>query len=188
MEARSRKVGLLVGRCLIVEEVKQLAGECHARDAAGQPYRWGREHGYVIFGGQKIPLKRPRVRQHGKELGLQSYRALQSDGKMQRAVKDKVVLGVSMRNYAGAVEQFIDGYGIKKSSASRHFVLVSAKKVQELCERQLRDLKLAALVLDGVQYAGQTIIVALGIDENGRKQVLGLYDGPSQTTEGGKGL
>ena len=188
IESMARQVGLLLAQSVIEEEVRQLAGERHARDGQSVPYRWGREDGYLIFGGTKVPLARPRVRHLGKEVALESYDALRRDGKMQRAVKNKVVLGVSMRNYARAVDEFVDGYGIKKSSASRHFVAVSAQKVQELCERKLDGLKLAALILDGVHYAGLTIVVALGIDENGRKHVLGLYDGASENTAVCQGL
>ncbi len=188
LERMARQVGLLLAQSVIEEEVRQLAGDPYHRDGEGAPYRWGQERGYLVFGGQKVPLSRMRLRKNGRELPLESYAALRSGGRMQRAVKDKVVRGVSMRNYAGVVEQFTEAYGIKKSCASRQFVAVSARKVQELCERKLDDLALAALVIDGVQYAGQTIVVALGIGEDGQKHVLGMYDGASENTEVCKGL
>jgi putative transposase len=56
--------------------------------------RWGKQPGYVVFAGQKIPLERPRVRtREGQEVELQSYSQLQQDGKLQRAVQERMVSG-----------------------------------------------------------------------------------------------
>jgi hypothetical protein len=43
---------------------------------------------------------------------------LQQDGRMQRAVRERMVVGLSTRNYRRAVESILDGYGIEKSSVS----------------------------------------------------------------------
>ena len=60
--------------------------------------RWGKQPGYVVFAGQKTPLERPRVRtREGQEVELQSYGQLQQDGKLQRAVQERVVAGLSTR-------------------------------------------------------------------------------------------
>lgn len=34
-----------------------------------------------------------------------------------------------------------------------------------------------ALLIDGIEFAGQTLIVPLGLEENGTKHVLGLWQG-----------
>ena len=71
---------------------------------------WGRQPGYVVFGGQKIPLTRPRVRsRQGEEVELENYRRLQQDGRMQRAVAERIVCGLSTRKYRRAVESVLDG-------------------------------------------------------------------------------
>jgi hypothetical protein len=47
--------------------------------------RWGKQSGYVVFGGQKIPLERPRVRtREGQEVELESYGQLQQARKSLR--------------------------------------------------------------------------------------------------------
>lgn len=99
---------------------------------------------------------------------------------MQRAVAEKVVCGLSTRKYRRAVEAVLDGYGIARSSVSRHFVRATAQQLQELCERRLEALRLVALLIDGIEFAGQTLIVALGVDENGQKHVLGLWQGATE--------
>jgi len=95
----------------------------------------------VVFGGQKIPLERPRVRtREGQEVELQSYGQLQQDGKLQRAVRERLVAGLSTRNYRRAVESVVEGYGIAKSSVSRQFVEASSNQLRVLWERRLEDL------------------------------------------------
>ncbi len=55
----------------------------------------------------------------GEEVALDSYQKLQQDGRMQRAVAERIVCGLSTRKYRRAVESVLDGYGIRKSSVSR---------------------------------------------------------------------
>jgi hypothetical protein len=43
---------------------------------------------------------------------LESYGQLQQDGKLQRAVREGMVAGLSTRNYRRAVESVLEGYGI----------------------------------------------------------------------------
>jgi hypothetical protein len=37
-----------------------------------------------------------------------------------------------------------------------------------LCERRLEDLNLVVLMIDGIHFGGQVLVVALGIAEGGR--------------------
>src|SRR5262249_55185045 len=130
--------------------------------------RWGKQPGYVVFAGQKIPLERPRVRtREGQEVELESYGQLQQDGKLQRAVQERMVAGLSTRNYRRAVESVVEGYGIEKSSVSRQFVEASSNQLRALCERRL---------------------VALGIAEGGEKHVLGVWQGATENTTVVRGL
>jgi hypothetical protein len=43
---------------------------------------------------------------------------LQQNGKLQRAVRERMVAGLSTRNYRRAVESVLEGYGIEKSSVN----------------------------------------------------------------------
>jgi hypothetical protein len=44
-------------------------------------------------------------------------------------------------------------------------------------ERPLGNLKLCAVMIDGIAFDGETFVVALGIGQDGRKTVLGLPTG-----------
>ena len=139
--------------------------------------------------GQKIPLERPRVRtREGQEVELESYGQLQQDGKLQRAVRERMVAGLSTRNYRRAVESVLEGYGIEKSSVSRQFVAASSNQLRVLCERRLEDLNLVVLMIDGIHFGGQVLVVALGIAEGGEKHVLGVWQGATENTTVVKGL
>ena len=143
----------------------------------------------MVFAGQKIPLERPRVRtREGQEVELESYGQLQQDGKLQRAVREGVVAGLSTRNYRRAVESVLEGYGIEKSSVSRQFVEASSNQLRVLCERRLEDLNLVVLMIDGIHFGGQVLVVALGIAEGGEKHVLGVWQGATENTTVVKGL
>ena len=136
-----------------------------------------------MFGGQKAAVERPRVRtREGTEVELDSYARLQHDGRRQRAVREGIVAGLTSRNYRRAVQSVVDGYGIEKSSVSREFVQASAAQLQELCEKQLGDLDLVAILIDGIHLGKQVLVVALGIEISGEKHVLGLWQGATENT------
>jgi len=105
---------ILILRAILENEVTRRAGPPHRPNPTAGCVRWGKQSGYVVFGGQKIPLERPRVRTpEGQEVELQSYGELQQDGKLQRAVRERMVAGLPTRNYRRAVESVVEGYGIE---------------------------------------------------------------------------
>jgi putative transposase len=119
----------------------------------------------------------PRVRTHeGQEVALDNY------GRRQRAVHEGIVAGLTSRNYHRAVESALDGYGIEKSSVSREFVAASATQLKKLCERKLDGLDLVAILIDGIHLGKQVLVVAPGIESNGKKHVLGLWQGATDNT------
>ena len=107
---------------------------------------------------------------------------------MRDLVSRRMVLGLSSRNYEEAVEGFLKGYGIKKSSVSRHFIKATAQQMLEFLERDLTSLELCAIFIDGIQFKGHLLIVALGLDLSGRKHILGLREGATKNSEVCMGL
>jgi putative transposase len=63
---------------------------------------------------------------------------------------------------------------------SRAFVSRTREHLIELMSRPLGDLRLAVLMLDGIELKGRCCIVALGIDTDGTKHPLGLWDGSTE--------
>lgn len=183
VEHLTGQAGLRIVRAILEEEVMRRVGPSHRPDPAAGAVRWGRQGGYVVLDGQKVGVERPRVRtREGKEVPLESYELLQRDGPRQRRVREGILAGLSTRNYRRAVESMLDGYGIEKSSVSRQFVAASAAQLKELCERRLGALDLVAILIDGKEVGGQMVVVALGIEISGEKQVLGLWQGATENT------
>lgn len=175
--------GLKIIRAVIEDEVTRRVGPRYQPAGEGGCLRWGQQPGYVVFAGQKVPVNRPRVRtREGQEVELDTYSRLQHDGRRQRAVREGIVGGLTSRNYQRAVHSVLDGYGIQKSSVSREFVQASAAQLKKLCEKNLAELDLVAILIDGIHLGKQVLVVALGIESSGKKQVLGLWQGATENT------
>ncbi len=181
IEALAGEAGLLIMKALIDEEVEQIAGKRYAHDGEREAVRWGHEEGFVVFAGRKVPMKRPRVREvGGTEVPLERYGMFQNDERMRGSVSQRVLRGVSTRNYAGVIDEVCDGYGIQKSSVSRHWKAATTKELAAMMERPLGDLDLVAIMIDGISFDEFRVVVALGVDSEGEKHVLGLWDGAKE--------
>jgi putative transposase len=131
-----------------------------------------------------VSVERPRIRsrQTGREMKLPNYERLQQEPRLGQAMMDQMALGLSTRNYEHSIQALCDGYGIKKSSVSRHFITASRRELEDLLSRKLSDLKIGAVFLDGVHRGGQCVIVALGVSRDGRKHCLGLWQGATENS------
>jgi putative transposase len=176
------EVGLRVAQCLLEDEVTQRCGERHERQPDRQETRFGHQPGYITIAGQKVSLAKPRVRStSGRgEADLERYRLLQSPSAMPQAALDHLVNGVSTRRYEQVVQLARVGFGVKKSSVSRGFVRASAAEVERLAERRFEEERFAAIFVDAQPYAGEMLVVALGITTAGEKRLLGLRQGATE--------
>ena len=55
--------------------------------------------------------------------------------------------------------------------------------LQELMERPLGDLDVVAVMIDGIEFQGSTVVAALGFAADGSKQVLGIWQGASENSQ-----
>ena len=118
----------------------------------------------------------------GHERTLGSYELFRRNAALDETVWDKLMLGLSTRNYGKMIRQFAAAYGIEKSAVSEHFIRVSRRKVCELLERDLSPFHFCAIYIDGIEYKGRHLIVALGVHNDGAKTVLGLRQGASENS------
>jgi putative transposase len=176
------EIGLKVAGLLLEDEVNQRCGLRYERVPERTATRYGHQRGMVVIAGQKLPIRRPRLRytQRCGEAELETYGLLQSPEAMPQSVLKRLVRGVSCRDYEGVVDLAREGFGVKKSSVSRSFVRASAGEVRQLAERRFDGMRFPVIYLDGVQYAGQTMICALGITEDGTKRLLGMRQGATE--------
>jgi putative transposase len=176
-----REAGLLLMMGVMEEEVRHVVGARSVPNPERQTSRWGKEQGYCVVDGQKVPIARTRVRDKvNGEVKLGSYELFQRSGPLQAAVWDKMMRGLSTRNYGPVVKDFAQAYGVEKSAVSEKFIETSREKLKKLMERPLGDLRLCAVLIDGTPFKDRQMIVALGIGCDGRKTVLGLREGATE--------
>jgi transposase-like protein len=178
-----REAGLALMQTVMEEEVRHLAGERHQQHEARRAHRWGKEDGYCVVDGQKVPIRKTRLRTPDKrEQRLGSYELFQRSGPLQAGVWDKMMRGLSTRNYGAVVKDFHNAYGVEKSAVSENFIEASREKVKQLMERPLGELRLCAVLIDGTPFKDRQMIAALGIGCDGTKTVLGIREGATENT------
>src|SRR5580704_12843740 len=176
-----RQAGVQIIALVMEEEVRELVGERSQPQAERKANRWGRERGYCVVMGQKLPIERPRVRSsEDREVRLGSYELFHRGEPLTDTVWEKLMLGLSTRNYGQAVRQFTEAYGLEKSAVSEHFIEASRAKLKQLMERRLDKTRFCALLIDATPFEGQQMVAALGIGQDGRKTILGIRQGATE--------
>jgi putative transposase len=180
-----RQAGLRVMELLMEEEVRERVGERSQPQPDRTANRWGKERGYCVVMGQKVPIDRPRVRTtQDQEVRLGSYEMFHRGEPLTETVWEKLMLGLSTRKYGRAVREFAEAYGLEKSTISEHFIEASREKLKEMMERRLDKIRLCALLIDATPFAGQQMVAALGISQDGRKTILGIRQGATENATG----
>jgi len=158
------------------EEVRRLAGERYKRNGRGDYGRWGHQWGSISLGGQKVPIQYPRVRDRkaGREVGLESYKKLQSSEDMDEGVLRRLLHGLSCRRYRECCEMVPEVFGLSSSTLSRRFIRASEEKLKEFMERRLDDLDIVAIFIDGKTFQSDEMVIALGVTLEGHKVILGF--------------
>jgi transposase-like protein len=176
-----RQAGLRVMELLMEEEVRERVGERSQPQPDRTANRWGKERGFCVVMGQKVPIDRPRVRTtDDQEVRLGSYEMFHRGEPLTETVWEKLMLGLSTRTYGQAVREFTEAYGLEKSAISEHFIEASREKLKAMMERRLDKLRLCALLIDATPFAGQQMVAALGISQDGRKTILGIRQGATE--------
>jgi len=176
-------LGLQAVEAALLTDVDALAGPRYARGGARpEVVRWGAQRGSIFLADQQLPITVPRVRDRAAqtEVPLATYLALQTPRAQDVGLFRKVLGGLSCREYEAAAEAVPEAFGLAKSSVSRRFIRASARELRRLQERRLDDAEWVVLVLDGKTFAGDQLVIALGVTTTGEKRVLGLVQTASE--------
>ena len=172
---------------LLEEEVEEVVGPKGKHVAERSAVRHGHEAGEVTLGGRRVGVERPRVRtaDGSSEVRLATYEYFVDRDPLTRVVMERMLAGVSTRRYARTAEPVGADVETKtrstsRSSVSRTFVERTKVALSELMARPLDDVRLAVMMLDGIELTGRTNIVALGISSEGVKIPLGLWEGSTE--------
>ncbi|MGH3000439.1 MAG: IS256 family transposase [Gaiellaceae bacterium] len=185
--ALSVGVGLSVVHELMELEVDEVVGAKGKHNAERTAKRHGHEDGSMTLGGRRVQVRRPRVRSADdkRELPVETYEYFACRDPLTRAVMDRMLAGVSTRRFARVGEPV--GEGVERSSSttsktsvSEMFIERTTTALENLMSRRLDDVRLAVMMLDGVEIAERTQVVALGISTDGVKIPLGLWEGSTE--------
>lgn len=189
---RMREYALEALMKLASEEVESLCGGRHERGLQREFFRAGNAPSYVRMEERRVDAQRPRVRRRlanggSEEVDLDSWKVAQSPDEFEAAVQAAVLGGVSHRRVSEVHPEA--GRGSSRSSVSRLWQKEAARLVGEMQQSDLSGFDLVVLMLDAVVLTdGLVVTVALGIDTEGTKQVLGFRVGPSENAEVAKDL
>ncbi len=185
--ALSVGVGLGVLHELMEAEVDEVVGPKGKHNPGRAAVRHGHEGGEVTLGGRRVPVSRPRARTADakREVELATYAHFAARDPLSDVMLERMLAGVATRRYARTGEPVgaeIDqvARSTSKSAVSREFVSRTRENLIDLMSRPLGDLRLAVLMLDGIELKGRCCIIALGIDSDGVKHPLGLWDGSTE--------
>jgi putative transposase len=179
LHAFATSAGVLVMKTLMQAEEEYLAGKRQSHNT--EVNRWGKQAGAVMLGGQKVRIERTRLRKRsGGEVALRSYECFRSNDARAQAVYERLISGMSCRDYEHTVEAVAEGYGVSKSVVNREMITATAKDLSALCERDLSGLDIWVLMIDGIRVGKSLLVVALGVDFTGKKHILGFREGSTE--------
>ena len=183
--------GLKVLEAMLEEDRVAVCGPRYTHQPHRRASRAGHAPSEVVLGGRKVAIRRPRVRRDGREVARPSVAAFTDTDPLNRRVVEQMLIGVATRQYDRSLEPLgadVRTHGTSKSAVSRRFVAQTQAQLDAWRATPLDDLDLVALLIDGVQVGGHCIVVALGIDQTGRKHALGLWEGSTENTTVCQGL
>jgi len=175
-------LGLMAAAEELQREVEALAGIRYERKDGEGVFRFGSHSGTVLLGGQRMPIRVPRVRSEDEEIQLRSYELLHRGvAAADERLMDRVLYGVSCRNYEATVGPRQGAIGTSKSTVSKEFVAASSRVLREFRERRLEE-DFVAIFVDGKYFAEDEMVIALGVTMGGSKRVLGFVEAGTENT------
>jgi transposase-like protein len=177
---------------ILLMSAQEVAGPKHPGKIGGL-VRWhGRQAGVVTLSDRRVRVEKPRLRRKGPGAGAEAevpaYEALQRDDRLGQRILEILMQGVSTRSYGRVLPEIAETVGVSKSAVSREFIETSEQALKALAERDFSALDILILYLDGLVFGGHHVIVAVGVDAEGRKHVLGLVEGASENAAAAKTL
>ena len=178
--------GRQVLAAMMEEDRAALCGPKGVPNPARSAVRGGTTSSKVVLGGQRIGMSRPRVRAvDAGELQLPSFQWAAVADPLNAATMNAIAAGVSTRRYATTLDALPAGEhssATSHSSVSRRFVALSQQQLDDWLHRKLDGLDLPVVMIDGIHFRDRVVLVALGIEANGTKHVLGLREGSTEAT------
>ena len=186
------RAGQQVLDAMMEQDREELCGPRWHRDLDRQAGRAGTTPSEVTLGGRRVRMRRPRVRSRaGRELDLPSFAFAAHRDPLDAHALNAIACGISTRKYARSLDPLpedVEARATSKSSVSRRYVALTTTQVTTWLTTPLGARHVPIVLIDGVVLGDHTVVIALGIDIEGKKQVLGLREGHTETTAVGRDL
>lgn len=173
---------------LVESELQEKAGKKYERQKRYN--RWGNNPGSIRIGEEKVPVEVPRLydKKENKTEEVEQYKKLHNLEKPSEELMEKIILGLSQKDYERVTRSVLESFGMSQSTVSRSFIEESKKKLEEFEERDLGKYDFIALILDGKYLSRDNMIIALGVTITGVKIPLGFVQATTENSEAVKGL
>src|SRR5262249_54476252 len=108
------------------------------------------------------------------------YEAMQKDSRLADRMLEILLDGVSTRRYGRVLPEMAETVGVSKSQASRETIEAGERLLKDLAEKDSSGVDILAVWIDGIRLGSYHVICAVGVDEAGRKHVLGPREGATE--------
>lgn len=163
---------------------QEVVGPKHPGKAGGEITWYGRQQTTIPLSERKLRVEKPRLRRKGKgtdkEVAIPAHEAMLANSHLGRRILEILMHGVSTRNYRKVLPEMAETVAVSKSAISREFIDNSEQTLKELCERRFDGKDILIVYVDGLRFGPTHVLVALGVDAEGYKHVLGLREGSSE--------
>jgi putative transposase len=177
---------------MMEQDREDLCGPRWKRDPDRRAGRAGTTRSEVTLGGRRIPIPRPRVRsKEGEEVELPSFSFAAKRDPLDRHALNAVACGISNRKYARSLDSLpedMEDRSTSKSSVSRRYVAMTTKQMTTWLTTPIGDRHFPIVMIDGIHLGDHLVLIALGIDTEGKKQVLGLREGDTENGQVARSL
>lgn len=162
---------------------EELCGPAYGRGRKEGPQRAGSAAGRIVMGGRKVTVPRPRARDKDGEVTLPTWAQFSAEDPLHDRALEQMLLGVTTRKYVRSlepVEQEFAPSSTSKSAVSRRFKAMTEGRLSTLMSEPIDSLKIVTVMIDGIHIQDHLVLIALGIDGDGKKHVLGLWEGATE--------
>ena len=184
------EAGLATAMAIMSDEATRLCGGWNARDPQRCHERGGTTPTSVAMGGQRLPVRRPRVHAvedgtRAGEVPLSSFGVFTQGDLLSRVVIERMLAGVATRSFdrvadpIGATRR-AQASSTSKSAVSRRFVTGTKAALEQLLGRDLAEIRPAVLMIDGAEFGGAMCVMALIVTATGEKIPVGLRGGDTE--------
>ena len=182
IDALLQELGIMMAQAIMDMEREELSGPEYLPRQKGV-YKVGIPTRFYLPRGSEGVCTTSQPQGPEGEIPLKSYEMLKEPERFSEELLNRMLRGVSARKYRETVLESARAFGVSPSSVSRHIVAVTSRNLTMFKEKDLADLNVFAVFIDTIHRGGDAFMVALGIDKEGIKHVLGFWQGATENHE-----